>query len=367
MKQTKRRVFLAAGGTGGHLFPAQALAEELVKRGHEVDLLTDERVRDYGKNFPAAHVHLIPSASLSLSDPFGLPQRLWRLGRGYVLSRQLLAREKPDAVVGFGGYPSLPPLIAAAHLSIPSIIHEQNAVMGRANRLLATRTKAIATSFESVVGIPESAKSIVHLSGNPVRGLVLASAKVPYKAIGARDKIRLLIFGGSQGAKFFSSAMPGVLAGLPESLRKRLSVTQQCRAEDLQSVKHAYGKSGVSATLETFFSNLPEIIAQSHLVICRSGASTIAELGVLGRPAILVPLPGAIDNDQLNNARSFEMAGGGFLLEQKHAETAEFAKLLQQLLETPERLKEAAAAAKRHGKPDATQRLAALVETIIAA
>ncbi len=367
MMQSKRRVFLAAGGTGGHLFPAQALAEELVRRGYDVNLLTDERVRDYGKSFPASYVHLIPSASLSLSNPLGMPRRLWQLGSGYILSRKLLAREKPAAIVGFGGYPSLPPLLAAAHLNIPSIIHEANAVMGRANRLLATRISAIAISFEKMIGIPDSAKSVVHLTGNPVRGLVLASAELPYKPFGARDKIRLLVFGGSQGAKFFSDAIPGVLTKLPDGLRKRLVVTQQCRAEDLQSVRHAYEKSGVSATLETFFSNLPEIMARSHLVICRSGASTIAELGVLGRPAILVPLPGAIDNDQLNNARSFEAAGGGFLLEQKDAKDADFARLLQELLEAPERLKEAAAAAKRHGKPDAAQRLAALVETTFAA
>jgi UDP-N-acetylglucosamine--N-acetylmuramyl-(pentapeptide) pyrophosphoryl-undecaprenol N-acetylglucosamine transferase len=367
MTRAKCRVFLAAGGTGGHLFPAQALAEELVKRGYEVDLLTDERVRDYGKDFPASHVHLIPSASLSLSDPLSLPRRMWRLARGYMLSRKLLAHEKPAAVVGFGGYPSLPPLLAAAHLKIPSIIHEQNAVMGRANCLLATRVKAAALSFERVVGIPDGARSVLSLTGNPVRGLVLASAKVPYRPFGPKDKIRLVVFGGSQGAKFFSDAMPGVLALLPEALRKRLIVTQQCRADDLQSVQHAYASSGVSASLETFFSNLPDMMARSHLVICRSGASTIAELGVLGRPAILVPLPGAIDNDQLKNARSFEAAGGGFLLEQKHAETAYFARLLRELLEAPERLKEAAAAAKRHGKPDAAQRLAALVETTIAA
>ena len=367
MTRAKRRVFLAAGGTGGHLFPAQALAEELVKRGHDVDLLTDERVRDYGKDFPASHVHLVPSASLSLSDPLGMPERLWRLGRGYFLSRKLLGREKPAAVVGFGGYPSLPPLLAATHLRIPSVIHEANAVMGRANRLLATRVTAIATSFEKMTGIPDSALSRVQLTGNPVRGLVLASTELPYKPFSAKDKIRLLVFGGSQGAKFFSDAMPGVLARLPEGLRKRLIVTQQCRVEDLQKVRHAYEKSGISAALEIFFSNLPDIMARSHLVICRSGASTIAELGVLGRPAFLVPLPGAIDNDQLNNARSFEAAGGGFLLEQKHAESADFARLLQQLLEAPERLKEAAAAAKRHGKPDAAQRLAALVENTIAA
>lgn len=360
-----RRVFLAAGGTGGHLFPAQALAEELVRKGYVIDLLTDERARDYGKGFPASHMHVIPSASLSMSEPLKLPLRLLRLGRGYMLARKLLARERPSAVVGFGGYPSLPPLLAAAHLRIPTIIHEQNAVMGRANRLLASRVGPIATSFEKVAGIPANASARVHLTGNPVRSLVQAAAGRPYETIGPEGKIRIFAFGGSQGAKFFSDVVPGALALLPITLRQRLAVTQQCRAEDLARVRSAYEATGIKATLESFFSDLPAIMARSHLVISRSGASTIAELGVVGRPAILVPLPGAIDNDQFNNARSFAAAGAGVLIEQKDAENARLSNLLRELLDAPERLKEAAAAARRHGRPDAAERLAALVESAI--
>lgn len=360
-----RQVFLVAGGTGGHLFPAQALAEELIKKGYVTDLLTDERVRDYGKDFPASHMHVIPSASLSLSEPLKLPRHLLRLGRGYMLARKLLASERPAAVIGFGGYPSLPPLLAAAHLRIPTVIHEQNAVMGRANRLLASRVGAIATSFEKVAGIPSATSARVCLTGNPVRNLVQAAAGRPYRMIRPDGKIRILAFGGSQGAKFFSDVLPGALAMLPVALRQRLAVTQQCRAEDLARVRSAYEATGIDATLGNFFSDLPAIMAQSHLVISRAGASTVAELGVVGRPAILVPLPGAIDNDQLNNARSFAAAGAGVLIEQKDAEKARLSNLLRELLDAPERLKEAAAAARRHGRPDAAERLAALLESAI--
>jgi UDP-N-acetylglucosamine--N-acetylmuramyl-(pentapeptide) pyrophosphoryl-undecaprenol N-acetylglucosamine transferase len=361
-----KRICLAAGGTGGHLFPAQALAEELARMGYAISLLTDERVRDYGKSFPAEDVHIVPSASLSLSDPLTIPRRAFRLARGYLTARTLLGKAMPAAVVGFGGYPSLPPLLAAAHLGIPAIIHEQNAVLGRANKLLAPRVDGVATSFEKVTGLAQKLQSKVHLTGNPVRQLVRVAAGRAYRPHSSRGEIRVLVFGGSQGARFFSDILPDVLAQLPVSLSKRLAVTQQCRPEDLQKVRAAYKNLGVAANLESFFANLPGIMAQCHLVICRSGASTIAELGVVGRPAVLVPLPGAIDNDQLGNARSFADSGAGFVLEQKDAEIARFAKLLQELLEAPGRLKEAAAAARQHGRPDAAMRLAKLVETTIA-
>jgi UDP-N-acetylglucosamine--N-acetylmuramyl-(pentapeptide) pyrophosphoryl-undecaprenol N-acetylglucosamine transferase len=367
MQEGRRLIHLAAGGTGGHLFPAQALAEVLVARGYTIHLLTDERVRDYGKNFPGAAVHVVPSASLSLSAPLTLPSRLSRLTSGYFRARGLVHRERPLAAVGFGGYPSLPPILAAAHLGIPTLVHEQNSVLGRANRLLAPRVKAIATSFEKVIGVPGGLESKLTLTGNPVRSLVTASAGVPYIPPGTSKDIHVLVFGGSQGAKYFSDAVPEVLALLPERLRKRLRITQQCRPEDLERVAAAYRQSGIRAELQQFFGNLPEIMARSQLVVSRSGASTIAELGVVGRPAILVPLPGAIDNDQLNNARSFESAGAGFLVEQKNATPQAFSGLFQQLLEAPQRLKEAAAAALRHGRPDAAQRLAALVEHHISA
>ncbi len=355
-------VMLAAGGTGGHLFPAQALAEELSARGIAVHLLTDERVRDYGKNFPARATHIVPSASLSLSDPLRLPSRMWRLLSGYRIGRGLMKLHRPAAVVGFGGYPSLPPLIAAVHCGVPSLVHEQNSVLGRANRLLATRVSAIATSFESVSGIPISAMPKVMLTGNPVRDAVKQVVGIAYPELTADGPIKLLVFGGSQGAKFFSDAMPDVLAALPEILRKRLQVTQQCRAEDIERVKLAYAKAGLSAALQPFFKNMPELMRDCHLVICRSGASSIAELGVVGRPAILVPLPHAIDNDQLRNAESFARAGGGFVHTQSSLTTAHFASILQALLGKPAALKEAANAALRHGRPDAAKRLADLVQ-----
>jgi UDP-N-acetylglucosamine--N-acetylmuramyl-(pentapeptide) pyrophosphoryl-undecaprenol N-acetylglucosamine transferase len=358
-------IFLAAGGTGGHLFPAQALAEVLSARGHAIHLVTDERVRDYGKSFPAAQTHIVPSASLTLSDPMKIPGRAFRLYNGYRLARALIREHQPKAAVGFGGYPSLPPLVAAVHEAVPSLVHEQNSVLGRANRILAKRVRHVATSFDTLIGVPEAAASKLVLTGNPVRKLVLDAAGKTYPLFSNTGDIRLLVFGGSQGAKYFSDAMPDVIAALPANIRSRLKLTQQCRAEDMERVKAAYARAGVAAELSSFFANLPAVMADSHLVVCRSGASSIAELGVVGRPAIMVPLPGAIDNDQLNNARSFERAGAGRLLEQKHASTAAFSSLLQELLGNAQTLKDCAAAALRHGKPDAAMRLADLVEAAI--
>jgi UDP-N-acetylglucosamine--N-acetylmuramyl-(pentapeptide) pyrophosphoryl-undecaprenol N-acetylglucosamine transferase len=357
---------LAAGGTGGHLFPAQALAEELVGRGFRTHLMTDERVRDYGKSFPAEKVHIVPSATLSLSDPLRLPGRMLRLLSGYRLSRRLIAEHTATAVAGFGGYPSLPPLMAAAHLRVPSLVHEQNSVLGRANRLLATRVSAVATSFDEVRQVPDAARSRVTLTGNPVRAVVKSVAAAPFPAIDDGGDIRLLVFGGSQGARFFADMMPPVIAALPYALKKRLVLTQQCREEDMARTADAYRAAGIRAELNPFFMDMPQRMAASHLVVCRSGASTIAELGVVGRPAVLVPLPHALDNDQLRNAESFERAGAGWLKPQASIETAGFAGFLAGLLARPEHLKEAAKAALRHGKPDAARRLADLLQSIMA-
>ena len=361
-----QRVILAAGGTGGHLFPAQALAEELSRRNIDIHLMTDERVRDYGKAFPASMTHIVPSASLSLSDPMHAPQRLLRLYRGYRLAGSLFAEHQPAAVVGFGGYPSLPPLMAASKSKIPSIVHEQNAVLGRANKLLAKRVNSIATSFENVLGVPAMAAKRVKLTGNPVRAAVLAAADGEYPKLDVTGPINLLVFGGSQGAKFFSDAMPPAIAALPEALRRRIWITQQCRPEDMDRVRAEYEAAGITANLAPFFKDMPWLMRAAHLVVCRSGASSIAELGVVGRPAILVPLPHAIDNDQLRNAESFAKAGGGFVHLQASLNPAHFAGVLAQLLERPEALKEAAAKALSHGRPDAARRLADLVLTTMA-
>jgi UDP-N-acetylglucosamine--N-acetylmuramyl-(pentapeptide) pyrophosphoryl-undecaprenol N-acetylglucosamine transferase len=359
---TKPMIMLAAGGTGGHLFPAQALGEVLAARGYDVQLMTDERVKDYGKNFPASHTHIVPSASLSLRKPLAIPGKAWRLLRGYYLARQTLKRLRPAAIVGFGGYPSLPPLLAATHLGIASLVHEQNAVLGRANAMMAKRVDAIATSFDKVVGVGNIAATKIFFTGNPVRNIALAFAGTAYPVLEAQSKLKLVVFGGSQGARFFSDIMPEALALMDAKLQQRLQIVQQCRQEDIARVQSSYAKLKIEAKLETFFANMPEEISRCHLVICRSGASSVAELGVIGRPAILVPLPHAIDNDQQKNAESFAAAGAGFIHAQNTLTAAELARVLERLLNAPQALKEAAEAAKRHGKPDAAQRLADLVE-----
>ena len=361
---TKRIVALAAGGTGGHLFPAQALAEELVRRGYVIHLMTDERVKDYGKSFPALEVHEIPSATLSLSKPLQLPGRLLKLYRGIAAAKSVLRRLQPAAVVGFGGYPSFPPIMAAARLAIPTILHDQNAVMGRANRVLARRATAVASSFPTLTNLPPEAAAKLSFTGNPVRDIALREAAAPYTPPTPDGEFRLLVFGGSQGAQFFSQFMPGAIAALPEAFRRRLHLVQQCRLEDIEATRAAYAKLGVRAELSAFFMDMPKRIAAAHLVVCRSGASTIAELGVIGRPAIMVPLPHAIENDQLKNAESFAKAGAGWLMRQGELSSENFAAFLGKLGYQGGELAKAAATALGHGRPDAAIRLADLVETV---
>lgn len=359
-------IVLAAGGTGGHLFPAQALAEELVKRGYIIHLITDERVADYGKTFPAIETHIVPSATLSLSKPWLLPSRLLRLYSGIRQATAIFKKMKPDAVVGFGGYPSFPPLIAASRLGIPCCVHDQNAVMGRANRVLSRFVDAIASSFPNLAGLPEKARGKVVVTGNPVRSVVITEQNSPYPLVAADRVFNLLVFGGSQGARFFAEFMPKVMAELPRALVKTLHVTQQCRPEDLAAVDAAYKALNLDYELQSFFPDMPQRIADSHLVFCRSGASTIAELGVIGRPAILVPLPHALDNDQLRNAESFANAGAGWIKPQAGLEPSGFAAFLTRLRFQEGELRAAAEAALAHGKPDAAQRLADLTEKLAA-
>ncbi len=360
----KGLVMLAAGGTGGHLFPAQALAESLVKRGYDIHLMTDHRVRDYGKNFPASQIHIVPSASPSLS--LALPKNGMTLASGFWKARSILKQLRPLAVAGFGGYPSFPPLFAAAWLKIPSLVHEQNAVLGRANKVLAGRVDVVASSFPTVIGVSDATKKKLTFTGNPVRAIALAQAAAPYPEPKAYGPFSLVVFGGSQGAKFFSDFMPEVFKLMPESDRKRLRLVQQCRAEDLDRVAALYKGLHIQTELNAFFADMPARIAGAHLVVCRSGASSIAELGVIGRPAVLVPLPHAIDNDQLKNAQSFANAGAGWVLPQKEMMPAEFAAFLSRLMGERETLKRAAECALKQGRPDAAERLADVVEEIMA-
>jgi UDP-N-acetylglucosamine--N-acetylmuramyl-(pentapeptide) pyrophosphoryl-undecaprenol N-acetylglucosamine transferase len=353
---------LAAGGTGGHLFPAFALAQELGRRGVVVDLMTDMRAQKYGADFPARTVYRIPSATLAERSPRAVAGTAWTLTRGIAAAVRLLGTTRPGAVVGFGGYPTFPPLIAAWLRRIPTIVHEQNAVLGRANRMLAPRARAIATSFEPTgfVAGPLLAKG--RLTGNPVRDQVITWSQQAYRGPDDQGPFHLLVFGGSQGARVFSEIVPAAVALLPDPVRANLFIVQQARAEDLASVEATYRASGIRAHVSTFFSNLPEEMSKAHLVIGRAGASTVAELMAIGRPSLLVPLPHALDNDQLANATRLAQAGGCWCLEQKTLTPERLAAELSRLFSEPQVLTDAAAAAKRLGRPDAVARLADLVE-----
>ena len=355
-------ILVCAGGTGGHLFPAEALALVLRTRGWQVHLATDERVEAYGRDFPAEAIHVIPSATITRQPVVAL-RALATLWRGYRAAGKLIGELRPAAAVGFGGYPTLPPMFAAARRGVPSVIHDANAVLGRANRFLASRVTAIATSQARVGGAERFAARIVE-TGNPVRPAVMKAAEISYPLRFADGRFRLLVFGGSQGARFMSDLLPPAVAKLSQAHRGLLRIVQQCRPEDMERVKQAYKDLGVTAVLQPFFRDLPDRIAASHLVICRSGASTVAELTVIGRAAIMVPLPHALDQDQTANAGVLVRAGGGWMIEQKDMNPDRLAGDLAELIDNPDELAAAAAAARLIGRPDAVDRLADLVERV---
>lgn len=356
-----RLVLLAAGGTGGHLFPAEALAHELAARGWKVHLATDERVERFAVGFPAEAVHRIRSATIGSKSPLALAAAFWSVWRGVRQASRLIGRIRPDVVVGFGGYPTLPPVYAATRRRVPSLIHEQNAVMGRANRALAGRVTAIAGGFLRASG-PYAAKIVE--TGNPVRPAVLAAAATPFAEPTAGGPVHLLVFGGSQGARFFSDMVPEAIAALPQDLRRRLRLTQQARAEDQARVAARYAELGVEAEVSPFFKDLPARMAGAHLVLSRSGASTVLELSVIGRPSILVPLPHALDDDQGHNAQILVDAGGAILRRQPTIDVENLAADIAGLLGDPARLAAMAAGARGIGRTGATQLLADLTEAI---
>lgn len=356
-------IVLSAGGTGGHLFPAQALAAELIRRKRRVVLMTDARGRTYEKSFPGASIATVPSASPSNASAVGRLLVPLRIMAGVVASSRKLSKQKPAAVVGFGGYPSLPVMIAAWLAGLPTVIHEQNAVLGRVNRLLATRMRAIAASLPFARFAPKDANR-VHLTGNPVRAEAVALSQAPYDPPNETDPIRILIFGGSQGAKVFGEIVPPAFASLADSVRNRLEIVQQVRPEELDTIRSAYAKIGIRAEVQAFFNDLPHRMAAAHLVICRSGASTVSELTVIGRPSILVPYPFATDDHQTANATVLEDAGGAWLVRQPDFTIEMLSALLAEIFVQPDELARRAEAAASLGKPDAAQRLADLVETL---
>ena len=357
-------VLLAAGGTGGHLFPAEALASALQKRGATVDLATDARVAHF--KFSARAVHLIPSATLRGTDPFNLVRTAALLALGTAKAWAMLGRVRPTVVVGFGGYPTVPPLWAASLRGIPTVVHEQNGVMGRANRALAPRVTAIASSVRMLQRLDPRWQGKIIFTGNPVRGEVIAAAATPYTAPEANGKLHLLVFGGSQGARVMSEIVPSAIEKLPADLRARFTIVHQARAEDVDTVRAAYGRLGVAVEVGPFFTDLPQRMAAAHLIVSRSGASTVAELSAIGRPAILVPLPHALDQDQFANAGVLADAGGAFRLAQRDFTPERLASEIAALAADPSRLATMARAAKSAGTLDAAERLADLVLKVAA-
>ncbi len=352
-------MLLAAGGTGGHLFPAEALAVALSKRGAVVDLATDARAAHF--KFPARRMHLIPSATLRGRDPLSLARTATLLALGTLKAWALIGRIKPAVVVGFGGYPTVPPLYAASLRGVPTVLHEQNGVMGRANRMLAPRVTVIATGFPALAKLDARLQTRVNFTGNPLRPQVIEAAAIPYAMPASGGPLQLLVFGGSQGAHVMAEIVPPAVARLPADLRARLRVVQQARDEDLAAVRAAYAKLGVQAECEPFFGDLPRRMASAHLVISRSGASTVAELSAIGRPGILVPLPHALDQDQFANAGVLAEAGGALRIVQRDFTPERLASEIARLASDPAQLARMAQAAKSAGTIDAAERLADLV------
>lgn len=359
-------VLLAAGGTGGHVFPAEALAAELESRGRLLALVTDPRGGSYGGTLGDVETHRIRAGGIAGKGVVARMKSVAELAFGLLQARRLMRQLKPAVAVGFGGYASVPTMLAASMAGVPSAIHEQNAILGRANRMLAGRVDRIATSFEETRGVADSDRDKCVRTGMPVRAAVAEVRDTPYPALDDSGEVQLLVTGGSQGARVLSDVVPAAMARLDPALRRRLRITQQCRSEDLERVRAAYAEAGVEAHLAKFLDDLPARLAAAHLVIARAGASTVAELTTVGRPAILVPYPHAIDDHQMLNAHAIDEAGGGWLMQEDSFDAERLAKRLESLLGLPEILRTAAASSRDVGRPNAAARLADMVDGLLA-
>ena len=358
-------IILAAGGTGGHFFPAEALARELLARGRAVTLVTDKRGHAFGDSLPEVPVHRIRCAA----PGGGLVAKIgaaWQMGLGLLSANALMRHLEPAAVVGFGGYPSVPTVYAAAQNRVPVLIHEQNAVLGRANRMLIAAARRLAVAFPEITMIKDDHRAKILRTGNPVRPAVAAKRGAAYAAPAGDGPIRILVMGGSQGARVFSEVIPEALGRLPEAMRARIHLAQQCRPEDLEAARARYQGMGLGGLeLESFFRDVPERLAACHLAITRAGASTIAELTCIGRPALLVPYPHAMDDHQTANARQLASAGAAWLMPQSAFTAETLTARLNDLLGSPDELARAASAAHGWGMADAASRLADAVLAMI--
>jgi UDP-N-acetylglucosamine--N-acetylmuramyl-(pentapeptide) pyrophosphoryl-undecaprenol N-acetylglucosamine transferase len=354
-------ILLAAGGTGGHLFPAEALGVELIKRGLRVRLATDARALRYSGLFTRDNIDVVPSETVRGRNPLLLLRTAITLGYGMGIAVSLVRRLKPAAVVGFGGYPTLPPLMAARLLGVPSVIHDANAVLGRANPYLAGRVNANATSLPGVLDRDPALAGKATTVGTPMRPAILAAAAMPFASPEPNGPLRLLVVGGSQGARVMSDIVPPAVERLEPVLWSRLVLTQQVREEDMARVRAIYDRLKIKAELAPFFADLPARLASSHLVVSRSGAGTVAELAAIGRPSILVPLPGAIDQDQFANAGVLAQVNGALRIPQGEFTPDRVAAEISGFAAEPARLTAMAEAARQVGRLDAAERMADLV------
>ncbi len=350
-------ILLAAGGTGGHVFPALSLAEELRAKEFDVRFVTDQRGRRYFDDLHPEHVHILPAATVYGGGVIKLPWRMVKLVLGIFVAFVILLRARPRAVVGFGGYPSFAPCLVARLLAVPVLVHEQNAVFGRANRLLARLGAYVATSFSDTALLPRSARRRTRRTGNPIRPLVRAEMQGGYRFLSLSRPFDLLIFGGSQGASIFNRVVPQAIAMLSVEERRRLRVTHQAQKNDMTTLLQAYNAADVYAEIRDFFTDMPRRIRRAHLVISRAGASTVSELSAIGAPSILVPLPGSLDADQLHNTRDLVGHGGAWVMQQKAFVPARLAAYLSQLMTNPDKLRVAAQAARSCGTHDAVAKL----------
>jgi len=353
---------VAAGGTGGHLFPAQALAEALIARGWRIVLASDERAAAFAESFPAEERIGLSARTFKRGDPVSMAQAGIAIVRGVLQARAAFSRIDPAVVVGFGGYPSVPGLLAGVTQGRATLLHEQNAVMGRANRRLASHVRAVACAFPVLQKAPGQVAERAIVVGNPVRPEIRALADHPYTPPSPYGSIRLLITGGSQGARLLSELMPEAIRKLPEDLRHRLKVQQQTRKESMETARRIYADAMVEAEIAPFFRDMATRLRDAHLVIGRSGAGSVCEFAVAGKPAILVPLAIALDDDQGQNARVLAEAGGAEVAREGQLTVDAMTGALQKLLTNPERLARMAAGSRSIAKPDAAERLADLVE-----
>lgn len=363
-KEINKPIFLAAGGTGGHLFPAESLGMCLQEKGYDVHLVTDKRGINYDSQLSQVPTHQILSATIR-PDLFGKLKTLLFLMIGLVQSFFLLLRYRPHIIIGFGGYPSFPVMKMGQLLGFKTIIHEQNGVLGVANKMLKKKATAIATSLPNIKNLSTQDKQKICMTGNPVRQAILDHAHKPYKAPKADGPFHLLVTGGSQGAHIFSEILPDAIAMLPKTLQRRLHIVQQCREEDIPQVRARYHDISVTVSLSSFVTNIAEEIANAHLIICRSGASTVAEIAVIGRPAIFVPLTVHKDQQQKINANALVDNDAGWLMIEDGFTTEALSKQIETLMHVPEKLKTTAHNAKKCGHPDAAENLAKLVISVI--